>query len=409
MRNKSIRIPAVPIQSALQALATACLAGVQGVPRDQKLVIKCKKPMVHVAMTKHLPAMEDKGWIGIASRDPLRALAAELKARTAPTIFESNRSTGSQVGEGWAGAAALAFDGTRNPTQTIIGLEIEAHLELRGAKLSTLTQATAYAGIRELKAATSRKATENSIKQVQLATRAEFHFLPSPAQIWTSIRCKDFSRQAKNFYWKSMHAAHRIGTFWKHIPECEERGICQFCNETEDLEHITLKCWRPGQAQVWALARELWLKKHTDWPEITLGSILGCGLATFKDEKGRKLPGTTRLYRILISESFFEIWKIRNTTVIKQGGEPLSENHIHNRWLTVMNRRLQFDCNLTNFAKYGKQSSVSPLLVTQTWSSVLLNEEELPEDWIRQPRVLVGIEPRSSRPPPRPSGRRRGR
>ncbi|KAJ7185383.1 hypothetical protein C8R46DRAFT_820360, partial [Mycena filopes] len=57
---------------------------------------------------------------------------------------------------------------------------------------------------------------------------------------------------------------------------------------------------------------DLWRKKHPSWPELSLGTILGCGLASFTDENGRPLPGATRLYHILISESLFLIWKIRN-------------------------------------------------------------------------------------------------
>ncbi|KAJ7436999.1 hypothetical protein FB451DRAFT_1061318, partial [Mycena latifolia] len=102
---------------------------------------------------------------------------------------------------------------------------------------------------------------------------------------------------------------------------------------------------------------------------------------------------------------------VRNECVISRGGEPLPEALIHNKWLHAINMRLHFDCVLTNFAKYGKQNSIKPSLVLQTWSSTLMNEEELPDNWIiNQPRILVGIGPKSSHPPSQPSGHRgRGR
>ncbi|KAJ7488206.1 hypothetical protein FB451DRAFT_1025532 [Mycena latifolia] len=283
-------------------------------------------------------------------------------------------------------------------------------MQLQGAKLSALTQKIAYAGIKEFKAEITWKASDNNVKQVALATRREFNRLPTAAQVWRSIRHKDFTRQVKNFLWKSLHSAHRIGSFWKHIPECEERGVCQFCDETEDLEHILLHCKRPGQSLIWSLAKNLWLQKYPTWPEISLGSVLGCGLATFTDNRGRNLPGESRFYRILISESIFTIWKVRNESVIGKGGESLPAGEIRNKWLHAINQRLLFDRILTNHEKYGKQNSIKSSLVLQTWSSTLLNEEDLPENWIKEPRVLVGIEPKSSHPPPRPSGRRgRGR
>ncbi|KAJ7645321.1 hypothetical protein B0H17DRAFT_1216065 [Mycena rosella] len=236
-------------------------------------------------------------------------------------------------------------------------------MQLRGAKLSTLMQKTAYAGIKEKKAEVTRKASDNNVRQVTLAIQHTFKRRPNPAQIWKRIRHKDFTRQVKNFLWKSLHSAHRIGSYWKHIPECEDRATCQ-CRRTE------------------------------------------FGAATFTDEKGRNLPGVSRLYRILISESIFMIWKVRNECVITKGGDSSPVNMVHNKWLHAINQRLLFDRVLTNHAKYGKQNSIKTSVVLHTWSSTLLNEEDLPEDWTKEPRVLVGTEPKSSRSPPQPSGRR---
>jgi hypothetical protein len=55
---------------------------------------------------------------------------------------------------------------------------------------------------------------------------------------------------------------------------------------------------------------ELWLKRHDEPFEPSLGNILGCGLPNFtKDNK--PLTGKNRLYKILVSESAFLIWKLR--------------------------------------------------------------------------------------------------
>ncbi|KAJ7483379.1 hypothetical protein FB451DRAFT_1393485 [Mycena latifolia] len=409
--NVSLRMAEDKPQSALSAEATAAFVGVQGIPRDMTIELISSRKAVRVAMTGRLQAMEDKGWIGIADRKALSALAAVLKSRSAPTFFKEKerRDSGPEL-EGHTGAAQLARQGCHRPEPTNIDYVIEPELQLRGAKLSTLTQATAYAGIKERKADVTRKASENNVKQVALATQHVFKRFPTTAQVWKSIRHKDFTRQTKNFFWKSLHSAHRIGTFWQHIPDCEDRGICQFCKEPEDLDHILLRCKRPGQSQIWALAKELWLRKHPIWPEPSLGSVLGCGLANFTDDKGRDLPGTSRLYRILVSESIFTIWKIRNESVIARSGDALPVNMIHNKWFHTINQCLLFDRILTNHAKYGKQNSIKTSLVLQTWSSTLMNEEDLPENWIKEPRVLVGTEPQSSHPAPQPSGRRgRGR
>ncbi|KAJ6571170.1 hypothetical protein B0H19DRAFT_847804, partial [Mycena capillaripes] len=337
---------------------------------------------------------EDKGWIGVTGKGPLKALAAFLKGRSATTTFKAaGTDSEAPVRTGITKAQDLARQGAAKAEPDQLNLEIPSDLELKGAKLATMTQAIVYAGIKEAKATAFRKATDNTIKQVLTATQQNFNRLPLPAEIWKSIRHKDFTRQTRNFLWKSMHDAHRIGQFWKHIPTCEQWGICQYCEETEDLEHILLKCKRPGQQIIWRLAKELWLKKHPIWPDLSLGSVLGCGLASFRNNGGKILPGTSRLYRILISESLFIIWKARNDIVIQGDGKPLSDAEIHNRWVFRINQRLGRDCTLSNQARYDKQISVKPALVLQTWSSMLQNEDKLPENWLRVPRVLVGIGP----------------
>ncbi|KAJ7435772.1 hypothetical protein B0H11DRAFT_2366404 [Mycena galericulata] len=41
----------------------------------------------------------------------------------------------------------------------------------------------------------------------------------------------------------------------------------------------------------------------------------------------------------------------------------------------------------------------------ETWSSTLKNEEDLPENWLKEPKVLVGIELMRSPPPSQPADR----
>ncbi|KAJ7836739.1 ribonuclease H-like protein [Mycena leptocephala] len=402
-RNIALRMPE-HTPSATSAEIHAALEAVQRADPETALKIFSTAKSLRNAMVRDLGKWEDRGWIGIADKMALQALAACLRGRSAQTTFETIQKDQDTGKDGLLGAANLAREGAKKSNPDQFDLQVEGTMKLKGVKLSSLTQALAYAGIKGLKARVSRKATDNNVKQVQMAAQQTYGRIPAPAVIWKSIRHKDFSRQLRNFLWKCMHDAHRIGKFWKHIPDSEDRGICQFCGETEDLEHILLKCERPGQQLVWDLAEKLWLKKHPVWPTPSLGAILGCGLVVISDDKGRPLPGASRLYRILISESIFIIWKVRNSSVISQGGQSLSNTEIQNRWLHAINQRLNLDRTLTNRARYGKQFSVKPDLVLQTWSSTLKDEEELPDDWLRVPKVLVGIEP--LRPPSPPAGRR---
>ncbi|KAJ7845761.1 hypothetical protein B0H13DRAFT_1561391, partial [Mycena leptocephala] len=90
-------------------------------------------------------------------------------------------------------------------------------------------------------------------------------------------------------------------------------------------------------------------------------------------------------------ESTHAIWKLRCDSIIGRGGTAPSKNEVHNRWLKLINERLEIDKNLTNKLQYGKQHGLSPSLVLETRSGTLLGEDDLPDDWLREPGALVGI------------------
>jgi ribonuclease HI len=165
----------------------------------------------------------------------------------------------------------------------------------------------------------------------------------SDSDIWRAVRTKDILPRTSQFIWKGLHNAHRIGTYWTHIPECEDRGICKDCNTLEDLEHILVKCQCAVRETIWRAAEKLWLEKESDWPEVSLGTILGCGLAEFHDERRKEKKGTRRLYQILMSESSYLIWHIRNDRVISRDGKLATEDKIVNRWKFAINQRLEVD------------------------------------------------------------------
>lgn len=108
-----------------------------------------------------LETHEDRGWVGVANRDVLKALAASLKCRTAKTIFAVYEEDGKEV---WkcqsSGAAELAREASRKFVADQVILNIPEELELRGMKLSKLTQASVDAVIKEKKGRAFRPATD---------------------------------------------------------------------------------------------------------------------------------------------------------------------------------------------------------------------------------------------------------
>ncbi|KAJ7890740.1 hypothetical protein B0H13DRAFT_1626199 [Mycena leptocephala] len=228
------------------------------------------------------------------------------------------------------------------------------------------------------------------LEVVRGAAKEAFERYVSDSNIWRAVYTKDLLPRTTQFLWKGLHDAHRIGTYRTHIPECEDRAICKNCDILEDLEHILVRCGCPGQEIIWQAAETLWLEKEPCWPPVSLGSILGCGLAEFRDEKGKIKRGTQRLYRVLMSESAYLIWKLWNDRVISREGEPATEDEIINKWKFSINQRLQVDKLLASRPIKGKRPALAPQLVLETWSGTLDEESSLPANWLREPRVLVG-------------------
>jgi ribonuclease HI len=214
--------------------------------------------------------------------------------------------------------------------------------------------------------------------------------LVTDKEIWHSLRDKTFLPRTSQFLWRAMHNAHRVGHYWTHIPECQDRATCQYCGEEESLKHILLRRKSPGAEIIWNAAERLWKERELDWPEVSLGSILGCGLVDFKNDMGRPSQSTRRLYKILMSESAYTIWIICNDRVISRSGEPLSEAEIINKWTFNINQRLQQDIMLANRSTTRNRPRLVATLVRETWSGILDDEDKLPENWLKESRVLVG-------------------
>ena len=195
---------------------------------------------------------------------------------------------------------------------------------------------------------------------------------------------KDVSRSIRFFLWMLIHDGYKVGRYWERIPGHEFKGTCSRCGIAESMKHILTECELPGQEEVWELASEIWHKKTgEDLPKPTTGQVMACAAIKRRD------AGTTRFFRILVSESAHLIWRLRCERVIQQK-PPASLREIQNRWLRSINNRLGIDCALVNEKKYGKKA-VKKSLVLKTWSKVLQNENILPTDWTREVGVLVGI------------------
>ncbi|KAJ6505422.1 hypothetical protein C8R45DRAFT_817358 [Mycena sanguinolenta] len=391
-RNKTFRLPTEWLQTSYVAEFAAVLEAIRHTDTGTKLTLVSTQEYVCKAMNVKLARWEGEGWVGVPHREVMQCLSAELKARKAATIFvvAAPGSVAREICRGATLAAKLEACSTRT---TRIRLDAPAGTALPGIQLQNNRQRTFYKGIREERSNSlvPRVSTKRNLDAVRGLMREQYKKFITDSDIWESLRNKDLQPHAAQFLWRAMHNAHRVGNYWTHIPECRGRATCQSCGITKDLEHILVKCDSPGQRLIWEAAARLWREKSdTPWPEVSLAAILGCGLLGFDDEDAKKRRSTQRLYRILMSESAYLVWLIRNDRVITRAGEPLLETVILNRWIFTLNQRLQQDITLANRKAGGKSPRLVPSLVKETWAGLLDDEDKLPPNWLRGTRVLVG-------------------
>ncbi|KAJ7039671.1 ribonuclease H-like protein [Mycena alexandri] len=339
-------------------------------------------------LTKNLQRWQDEGFHTVANGTLFELTAAKIRTRKAPTEFVWVKGHSGVAGN--EAADVLAGEGSRKPDNYNLNVTVDSALVLPGARLQAMTQSKAYKIIRKIKmekptyqALLNRRETSQNVAAAKEAATGADGEVPTTGKIWKSTRNKDISRSIRFFLWMLIHGAYKVGEYWDSIPNHAYRGQCPQCGTYESMNHILTECGVPGQKEVWDIASEMWRLKTGGDLRPTLSQIMAGGAIKLGD------PGTTRLHRILITESAHLVWKLRNERRI-QKKNPSALHAIRNRWLKVVNNRLAIDCAMTNKYKYEKKA-LKISLVKKTWEKTLKDERMLARDWPKTVGVLVGV------------------
>ena len=392
--NKALKVPGERQSNQVGEIA-AVIQAAESLPNYCKLTIVTDSVYVIEGLTKHLQDWEDIGWIGIKNADFFKRAAYLLKKRSAPTIFEWVK--GHRGDRGNEESDRLAKEGANKDAPDILSLYIPEEFDLQGAKLATLTQAIAYRGICNRRKPTIRAVTNRNIDIARESIKAYSGSDETDETIWQGIRRRSIRLRVQQFLYKAIHNTPMVGEVWFNIQGFQERGECTPCRSTENMEHILLNCNAGPANAIWNMAKEMWPHNDIKWPDMNMGTILGCGCLTAKtgDQEvqtnrnvgpTRRQRGATRLLQILISEAAHLIWVLRCERVIQEVEH--SPEEAESRWFKAINRRLTDD-KITATVIKRKEIPVTQL-VEATWEEALKKYLDLPDEWIHNREVLVG-------------------
>jgi len=389
-RNLSTRV-AHEKQSNQTGELMAVLEAIKNNPPEANLRIVSDSRYVIDGLTKHAEEWEAHNWADNQNGVFFKCITAWIRSRRGATTLRWTK--GHNGCEGNEGADKLAGEGAKKPLAIDADLlRAPPNLTATGAKLASLEQRDFYKIISNKRRIPTRSRANRIIGRIQACAKATFGSTPKTKDIWLATKHKDLTRKTRDFLWKSTQHAYKIGEYWNNIPGYEGRGTCPLCNELEDMDHILTTCKSKARSTAWNLANSLWLKRsHLPIPN-NLGDVLGCGLASFTTNN-KPDSGKNRLYRIIVSETAFLIWKLRNERCIRDDDAQEHRNIVEettNRWTNAINKRLTIDRHLTNDKRFGKRA-LKEKQVKNTWRGCLKDEERLPTNWHRNKGVLVGI------------------
>ncbi|KAI1783861.1 hypothetical protein LXA43DRAFT_838491, partial [Ganoderma leucocontextum] len=353
---------------------------------DSKYVIR--------GLTVHLQKWEQNGWLHVRNKPLIQTVTAKLRARFAPTTFRWVKGHSGDPGN--EGADDLAKDGScaplDEPGSTRVLTKNREYLR-QGVQLNAATQRLLYQGVRTYNQKdSSRRRTENVVGRVCDTFKADLRRELTPEALWIGLKRKEVGRRPREFLWKGLHDALRVGQYWENIPTLSHRATCSHCGSTETLEHILVQCSARNVNTIWGLLRALATRKGLHLPRLTYGTILAGHAFTAEGLMAKPPKGTDRLMRIALTESAHLIWKLRCERVIGRGGGPDSDHtarEVEASWYAAMNKRLRLDKAQTSRC-FGNKA-LDRTRVEQTWAGVVAKDGDMVEGhWIAITGVLVG-------------------
>lgn len=157
-----------------------------------------------------LSKMEDTGFWETRNAGRLKTLIGKLRMHAATIKLKD--ITNSLVTSTKQTAQELMREEVNNRCPLVLP-PIPTELHITGTKLLKTTQALAYKWLKKDFAPQARPRTHKMLENIKHIVKRAGGTAPSDAQIWKSLRNKNFSRQVRVFQWKSVHNAYKVSSY----------------------------------------------------------------------------------------------------------------------------------------------------------------------------------------------------
>jgi hypothetical protein len=345
-RNTAFRVE--PGRHALMRALVTAAAVAADKDRDSELTIMTPSTaMIKMIKGEHV-RREDEDWHNFPLREEWRVLLNILRQRTQRTTFiKSNQRSGSVEK-----AKLMATEALTDETILRPNLRTMKEFDIQGVRLRILTQKLAYAF-------TSRENTEEAggIKTLQNLIRAKDDIeemtgmRPNDPQLWKGIKRIEPLR-ASDFLWKMMHGRIKCGSWFRNMPQWEDKQYCP-CGQIEEMEHILLSCQENKTEELWNVIDIIWFKMTgTQFVKPTMGVILGIGSVIIK-KKTTEDPALSFLYRVFVLTAVWVIWRNRNERVFNDI-KPSQELQV-TKWLGELKETIRIDYDAVKMTPFRER------------------------------------------------------
>jgi len=149
----------------------------------------------------------------------------------------------------------------------------------------------------------------------------ETNLKPTNETILRSVWKLPLYPRIRDHIWSLSMGRMKIGDFWRHIPNLEDRTYCKPCEVhgyrhcPETPQHLWIECEYNSQRKAWQFARHIWQKSsQVPWPQTSIGLLAGSPAISLKERNGSE--SESKRMRIIIATTTWAIWKTRNKLTI---------------------------------------------------------------------------------------------